>query len=173
MDYESKRSLEISAIFSAQIGTERIFLLVSTQTVMIIYTKRRLEASRDLCIFTRQSSLENFYPGFQVHKPSTSSHAIMFGNCSRSASILSAFFCSLLDCDMWDPMWPDIFAFCRIAHIKAVGAGPVRSVHWPRLASCERASSLLQRKCYWMSCHSVLCTLAGYLSRQCPLKTFN
>ena len=60
---------------------------------MIIYTKRRPEVVRDLCIFTRQ-----LYPGFQVHKPSTSSHAIMFGpicrlidficNCSPSASML-------------------------------------------------------------------------------------
>lgn len=77
---------------------------------MIIYTKRRPEVVRDLCIFTRQ-----LYPGFQVHKPSTSSHAIMFGpicrlidficNCSPSASMLPL---------LLFPLWLWYVGYCGI-----------------------------------------------------------
>ena len=123
--------------------------------------------------------------------PNLPSHRFLSAIVARQ-QVCCRFFCSLSDCDMRDPMWSsdifwyllissDICASCTIAHIKiikiiksALGAvGAPLSVHWPRLASCERASSLLQRKCCWMSCHSVLCTLAGYLPHQCLLKTFS
>jgi hypothetical protein len=165
---------------------------------MIIYTKRRPEVVRDLCIFTRQ-----LYPGFQVHKPSTSSHAIMFGpicrlidficNCSPSASMLPLL---LFPLRLWyagshviwyllissDIFWyllisADICASCTIAHIKIIKISSWSCWSWtferPLAKACIlRKGQLFAPKEVLLDVLPLSAVYLGWISGPCLLKTF-